>query len=129
MTRDRNCGCGRPIDGPGRDLCFVCYQAQQERDTHDLIGLAVRMPTPCPRCRGTHASVGAARGPHAASLMCVCGRHLGWASHETFAFLDATVRRFGRPTSPIEIRRKRDASFTSSDADVQRHQSSIEEVH
>src|SRR5262245_19044439 len=127
MMRDLNCSCGNPIEAPGRDNCFACYSVQQERNTNDLIGLAVRMPTLCPRCCNTLASVGAARGPHAASLMCVCGRQLGWMSHETYAFLSTTVRQLSRPTSPIQIRRKYDASSAPSDADARRHELSIEE--
>jgi len=131
MMRDLfgSCRCGNLIEAPERDICFGCYNAQQERDANNLIGLAVRMPKPCPRCRGTHANLGAGRGPHVGSLMCACGRHLGWVSHETYAFLSATVRRFGRPTSPIQIRRRCDASSASSDVDARRHQLSIEKVN
>jgi hypothetical protein len=70
----------------------------------DLIGIAVVMPAPCPRCNGTFAAIGAGRGPHAASLRCACGRHLGWMSKESHGFIAATVRQFGRPTEPIQIR-------------------------
>jgi len=69
-----------------------------------LVGVSVTMPAACPRCRGTSATVGAGRGPHAASIMCACSRHLGWMSRESFDFITETVRQFGRPTSPIQIR-------------------------
>ena len=40
-----------------------------------LVGLAVTLPDQCPRCRGHDAVIGAGRGPHKASIMCVCGCH------------------------------------------------------
>jgi hypothetical protein len=90
-------------------------------DETTLVGLAVALPEQCPRCNGHTAVVGARRGPHAAALLCLCGRHLGWMSHEAFSFLRETVRRFGRPTTPIQIRRTCGASSTSSGADARRH--------
>ena len=69
-----------------------------------LIGLRVTAPSRCPRCRGTAAVIGAPKGPHAAALMCACGRHLGWISSDTFNFISDLVRRFGRPTEPIVVR-------------------------
>jgi hypothetical protein len=82
----------------------------------DLVGLAITLPEHCPRCSGHAAVVGAGRRPHVAAILCLCGRHLGWMSHEAFSFLSETVRRFGRPTTPIQIRRTRGASSASSDA-------------
>ena len=52
-----------------------------------LIGLRVMAPSRCPRCHGTAAVIGAPKGPHAAALMCICGRHLGWISSDTFNFI------------------------------------------
>jgi hypothetical protein len=71
-----------------------------------LVGLAITLPEPCPRCRGHDAVIGTGRGPHRASIMCVCGRHLGWISIATFNFFAETVRRFGRPSEPICVTRK-----------------------
>jgi hypothetical protein len=71
-----------------------------------LIGLAITGPEPCPRCSGHDAVIGAGRGPHKASIMCVCGRHLGWMSVATFNFIAETVCRFGRPSVPICVNRK-----------------------
>lgn len=88
-----------------------------------MIGVAITLPEHCPRCNGQRATIGTGRGPHKASIMCLCGRHLGWMSHEAFEFVSETVRRFGKPTSPITIRRTCGASSTSSDADVSRSQS------
>jgi hypothetical protein len=76
-----------------------------------LIGLRVMAPSRCPRCHGTAAVIGAPKGPHAAALMCICGRHLGWISSDTFNFISVLVRRFGRPTEPIVVRQlKRNAT-------------------
>jgi hypothetical protein len=73
----------------------------------NLIGLAITMPEQCPRCGGHDAVIGAGRGPHKASIMCVCGRHLGWMSAATFNFIDAAVQQFGRPSEPICVTRQR----------------------
>ena len=72
----------------------------------NLVGLAITLSEPCPRCRGHDAVIGAGRGPHKASIMCVCGRHLGWMSIATFNFTAEIVRRFGRPSTPISVTRK-----------------------
>lgn len=72
----------------------------------NLIGLAITMPEPCLRCSGHDAVIGAGRGPHKASIMCVCGGHLGWMSVPTFNFIAETARKFGRPSEPISITRK-----------------------
>jgi len=69
----------------------------------NIIGLRVITQNQCPRCRCTAAKLGAGRGPHHASLMCVCGRFLGWISQETFNFVTEVVQRFGRPTEPIRV--------------------------
>ncbi len=73
---------------------------------HDLVGLAIILPEQCPRCRGHDAWIGAGRGPHKASVLCVCGRHLGWLSIATFNFIAETVRQFDRPSEPISVTRK-----------------------
>src|SRR5690349_11619032 len=72
-----------------------------------LVGLAITLPEQCPRCSGHNAVIGASRGPHKASIMCVCGRHLGWMSIATFNFINATVQQFGRPGEPICVSRQR----------------------
>jgi hypothetical protein len=66
-----------------------------------LLGLRVQMPMECPRCKGTAATIGAGRRGRLASLMCVCGQHLGWMGPQTHAFVTAIVHHFGRPTEPI----------------------------
>src|SRR5262249_19920643 len=61
------------------------------------------MPTPCPRCRSTIATIGAGKDPHAASLICACDRWLGWMPAARFNFLSEVLRHFGRPIEPIEM--------------------------
>jgi hypothetical protein len=68
-----------------------------------LLGLPVHLADTC-RCGATLASIEAGRGPHHAGLRCACGRHRGWISGVTHKFLTETVKRFGRPTQPIQIR-------------------------
>jgi len=75
-------------------------------DETTLVGLAITLPEPCPRCSGYSAVIGRGRGPHKASIMCVCGRHLGWISVPTCNFIAETIRQFGRPSEPICVNRK-----------------------
>jgi hypothetical protein len=72
----------------------------------NLVGLAITLPERCPRCSTHHAVIGAGRGPHRASIMCVCGCHLGWMSLPTFDFIAEIVRQVGRPSEPICVNRK-----------------------
>jgi hypothetical protein len=70
-------------------------------------GLAVRTPDSC-KCGTNTATIGAGAGPHIASLHCVdCGAHRGWLSHEVCSFVNEAIQLFGRPTTPIAIRRGR----------------------
>ena len=73
-----------------------------------LIGVRLVMPSRCPRCHGTPAVMGAGKAMRAAALICICGRHLGWMSSDTFNFISDLVRRFGRPTETIVVRTPRD---------------------
>jgi hypothetical protein len=79
-----------------------------------LVGLAITLPEQCPRCRGHAAVIGAGRGPHKASIMCVCGRHLGWMSIATFNFVNATIQQFGRPSAPICVNRQKATADSKS---------------
>jgi hypothetical protein len=72
----------------------------------ELVGLAINLPEPCPRCGGRAAVIGAGRGPHRASLLCACGRHHGWVSTATYTFVAEIVTRFGRPSEAISVQRK-----------------------
>ena len=78
---------------------------QEGKPASDLIGRAGETTTPCKRCYGTSATLGAGRGPHSASLLCACGAHLGWLPKAAFDFITNTVTRFGAdPSSPIILR-------------------------
>jgi hypothetical protein len=69
----------------------------------DILRLFVRLPYPC-GCGSTLFEIATGRGSHAAGLMCKCGRYRGSISSESYKFLSAVVRLFGRPAAPIEIR-------------------------
>ena len=85
---------------------FTAEPNTEPSTNRGLVGLAITLPEPCPRCSGHAAVIGVGRGPHKASIMCVCGRHLGWVSMATFNFIAETVRQFGRPSEPICVNRK-----------------------
>jgi hypothetical protein len=111
MTRDLfgNCSCGRPIDGPGRDLCFVCYQGQQELNTYArLTGLQVKLDRPIDRerpCCKNICVVGPSKGPHAGELRCAdCKQHRGWLSKPTARWIEHVAARFGAPLTPVVVR-------------------------
>src|SRR5262245_35480922 len=82
----------------------IAQQAQQV--SAELIGLRVMLPAPCPRCCSSIAALGAGKAMHKASVICQCERYLGWVSAETYSFLTETVRNFGKPTEPIQIRHR-----------------------
>jgi hypothetical protein len=71
-----------------------------------IVGLIVVPPSRCPSCSSPNATIGSSAGPHAARLTCIgCGRHRGWLSAESFGFIAEIANKFGRPTTPIVIRR------------------------
>jgi hypothetical protein len=74
-----------------------------ERSASLLVGLRAWLLDPC-RCGRVFVAIEPGRGPDHAALRCACGWHRGWISGETHKILCDVVRRFGRPTSPIEIR-------------------------
>jgi hypothetical protein len=80
----------------------------------DLVGLAISLPDQCPNCLEHEAVIGPGVGPHQASIICICGRHRGWMSKPTFAFLAETIMRFGRPKAPIYVTRRRATTDASS---------------
>jgi hypothetical protein len=90
-------------------------------DNHRLVGLRVVMPTPCPHCQGTEATVGTGSGPHRTALMCICGRRCGGMDIESFNFISETVSRFGRPTEPIVVRPPRDSGGVDVCPSLQTH--------
>jgi hypothetical protein len=70
-----------------------------------LEGLKVRLLDVC-SCGSAVALIGAGAGPHCASLHCRCGKHRGWVSTEVYKFLMAVLKKFGRPSVPVVIRRR-----------------------
>ena len=51
------------------------------------------------------------------SLTCNwCGRHRGWASHESCRFIETLIANFGRPTEPIRISSPSTDTAGSADA-------------
>jgi hypothetical protein len=71
-----------------------------------LHGLSVQLPDTC-QCGSCDAVIGEGKGPHRASLFCSrCEAHRGWMANEAHAFVAELVKKFGKPTTPIKIRRK-----------------------
>ena len=70
-----------------------------------LRGLTVQLSDRC-QCGSYDAVIGEGKGPHRASLFCSrCERHRGWMANEAHVFVTAVVKKFGKPTAPIRIRR------------------------
>jgi len=82
-----------------------------------LLGLPVQLPDLC-YCGSTLATIEAGVGSHRAGLRCACGRHRGWLATAAHKFLTETVRRFGRPTEPIQIRVPKTRMAAPPGADV-----------
>jgi hypothetical protein len=71
-----------------------------------LVGMVMKYDdTPCKQCGGVAVVIGEPKGPHANALHCqVCDRHRGWLPKTVADFLNETIRNFGPPGEPIEIR-------------------------
>lgn len=101
------------MSGRPRPDQFDLFQAGPAADS--LIGLTVTLPDSCSKCGAGETLIGPGSGPHLASLRCaVCEIHRGWVGQRTHAFLAETVKQFGRPTTPIAIRRERNSGFINS---------------
>ena len=75
--------------------------------TDPVQGISVRLSDRC-QCGSCDAVIGEGKGPHRASLFCSrCERHRGWTSNEAHAFVTEVVEKFGKPKTPITIRRNR----------------------
>jgi hypothetical protein len=71
-----------------------------------LLGLTVCLADAC-QCGSQISVIGEGKGPHRASLFCgLCDRHRGWMANEAHAFVSSVVTEFGKPTTPIKVRRK-----------------------
>jgi hypothetical protein len=82
------------------------FDTAPSAETSDLLlGIEVKLPDKCPSCERTVALIEPGRGPHKAALRCVCGRHRGWVSSVSFAFVQKIVETFGRPETLIAIHR------------------------
>jgi hypothetical protein len=70
-----------------------------------LIGIEVRLPDSC-KCGCEIALIGAGKAMHAGSLHCrACDRHRGWILRDSFDSIAAIVTQWGRPDTPITVRR------------------------
>lgn len=104
LTHRRSCATLRRMPTWGAHLVSAEPTLFKEAAASDvLVGLPVKLPDRC-HCGSTLASIKAGVGPHCAGLRCACGRHRGWMSAAAYNFLIETVKRFGRPTEPIQIR-------------------------
>jgi hypothetical protein len=83
-----------------------------------LLGLPVQLPDLC-YCGSTLAAIEPGVGSHRAGLRCACGRHRGWLATAAHKFLTETVKRFGRPTEPIQIRVPKTRMAAPPGADAQ----------
>jgi hypothetical protein len=90
--------CGRPLD----------QQDPPPRTAAALVGLKVKLDRPVDRerpCCNNICIIGPGKGPHAGELRCAdCGRHRGWLTKPTAAWIEQVVTRFGAPTTPIIVR-------------------------
>jgi hypothetical protein len=81
--------------------------------TDPIVGLSARMPLPCRQCGSISAVIESTGRPmHHGSLRCGCGRFRGWVSKQTYDFVTAAIKQFGRPTEPIVITTKQTNSST-----------------
>ena len=72
-----------------------------------LHGLSAQLSDTC-QCGSREAIIGEGKGPHRAAFFCSrCESHRGWMANEAHAFVSEVVKKFGKPTTPIKIRRKR----------------------
>ena len=69
------------------------------------VGLPATMPCPCRQCGSISATIeSTGAGPHHGSLRCGCGQFRGWLSKQTYEFVTAAIKQFGKPTEPVVIR-------------------------
>jgi hypothetical protein len=87
------------------DLTDLFDTAPPAEPSDLLIGLEVKLPDKCPSCERHVALIGPGVAMHKAALRCVCGRHRGWVSNVSYAFLQKIISTFGRPGTPIAIQR------------------------
>ena len=84
-----------PTDPPGR----------AETPVDPLYGLSAQLSDTC-QCGSYDAVIGEGKGPHRAAFFCSrCEQHRGWMANEAHAFVSEVVNKFGKPPTPIRIRR------------------------
>jgi hypothetical protein len=105
------------LKGLLRQCGLRCISATEEHqmpstnlfDEPTLIGTKVKLDRAIDRerpCCRNICTIGAARGPHAAELVCSdCGQHRGWLSKSTAQWIETVLTRFGAPTTPIVVRK------------------------
>ena len=72
-----------------------------------LHGASARLSDKC-QCGSSDAVIGEGKGPHRAAFFCSrCERHRGWMPNEARAFIAEVGKKFGKPTKPIRIQRKK----------------------
>jgi hypothetical protein len=73
--------------------------------TDPTVGLLAKLlDRPCRQCGSVNATIeSTGKGPHHGSLRCGCGQFRGWLRKETYDFVTATIKQFGKPIEPIEI--------------------------
>jgi hypothetical protein len=84
-----------------RDL----FGSKAESD-NPIVGVTATLPDrPCRQCGDIAAVIeSTGKGPHHGSLRCDCGQFRGWLRKETYDFVTASIKQFGKPTGPITIR-------------------------
>jgi hypothetical protein len=88
------------------DLFAASNQPPRHTSIDPLHGLAVRLSDTC-KCGTCDAVIGEGKKPHSAALFCSrCEIHRGWMANETHRFVTELIKKFGKPTTPIKIRRK-----------------------
>ena len=87
--------------------------AMTDPSTDPVVGLSAKLPDrPCRQCGSVTATIeSTGGGPHHGSLRCCdCGQHRGWLRKETYDFVSASIRQFGKPNEPITIRTHQEIS-------------------
>jgi hypothetical protein len=87
--------------------------------TSPLVGLRVRIERDgvvqaCGTCGSIDAVLGSSAGPHAASIRCAAGHHMGWVSKQIAERLLEIKNLYG-VAEPIVFRRGVQRSFTGSE--------------
>ena len=83
----------------------VDSQGHERGPIDPLHGLSAQLSDPC-QCGWCAVVIGEGKGPHRAALFCSrCEGHRGWMANEAHSFIAKVVKKFGKPTKPIKIRR------------------------